>query len=185
MQQPPLHPCYGMCCYIYIRSWHKVFLHIGLLWRLVTILISKKKSQNIWWFWLKPSCPRCSRLHPRACSNPPSSYCRSSPVRTGTLSCTTGSRRTEASRWVLTSSFGFFFYFSTLSSFCPSGAASKREVAGNCQSQIWGWTSHSSLFLCFPNCLQNLQNSVKGCHSIFSLQYFFVLFTKSVASVLM
>ena len=39
-----------------------------------------------------------------------------------------------------------FFYFSTLSSFCPSGAASKREVAGNCQSQIWGWTSHSSLF---------------------------------------
>ena len=81
--------------------------------------------------------------------------------------------------------FWHFFYFSTLSSFCPSGAASKREVAGNCQSQIWGWTSHSSLFLCFPNCLENLQNSVKGCHSNFPLQYFFVLFTKSVASVLM
>ena len=106
-------------------------------------------------------------------------------MRTGTLSCTTGSRHMEVSRWALTSSFGTFFYFSTLSSFCPSGAASKREVAGNCQSQIWGWTSHSSLFLCFPNCLQNLQNWVKGCHSIFPLQYFFVLFTKSVASVLM
>ena len=74
--------------------------------------------------------------------------------------------------------FWHFFYFSTLSSFCPSGAASKREVAGNCQRQIWGWTSHSSLFLCFPNCLQNLPFHI-------FLTIFFVLFTKSVASVLM
>ena len=40
-----------------------------------------------------------------------SSHCRSSPARTGTLSCTTGSRRTEVSRWALTSSFGTFFIF--------------------------------------------------------------------------
>ena len=78
--------------------------------------------------------------------------------------------------------FWHFFYFSTLSSFCPSGAASKREVAGNCQSQIWGWTSHSSLFSKLSSKPAKLSERL-SFHIFFTI--FFVLFTKSVASVLM
>ena len=131
-------------------------------------------------------------------------------MRTGTLSCTTGSRRTEVSRWALTSISSLFFFFRPFPRSVPLELRLKGKLRATvkvkfedgpltllCFSvfQTVFKTCKTQLKAAIPYFLYNIfcaihqisciSAYVKGCHSIFSLQHFFVLFTKSVASVLM
>ena len=93
--------------------------------------------------------------------------------RTGTLSCTTASRHTGVLRWVswwrwIRRGLAWIFLSSssTASLLFPSRAGAKREVAPNCQSQIWGRTSHPLLFT---------QLSLRASQTLFEVAFFIFL----------